>query len=843
MQLVSVNSEIYIQLSLSITSSTIKAMFRNYLTVALRNLQRNKILTVINVLGLAIGISASLVIFLMVRYDYSFDRFVPDSKRIYRIISDYSFQGSDGHSRGSQASLIDAVKKELTGIDLTVAFRYYSPDKQIVRRSGENKPVKFPAQKKIIFADASYFDMLPYRWLAGSRATALQKSGQVVLDETRAKLYFPNMPYDQIMGSSITYDDTVVAQVAGVVQDLDKQGNTDFTFKEFISLATILNSQGLRKQFHWDSWGSTTSDQQLFVRLAKGTSAAAINARLHALADEHLGDDERKNYYTWNYALQPLSDVHFNKYYGILDSPVSNKTMLYGLMAIAIFLLVLACINFINLATAQATVRAKEIGIRKTMGGSRMQLVFQFLSETFTVTLIATILSLLLLPLLLKAFADYMPRGFHFSIADPAVAIFLALLTIVVSLLAGIYPSIVLSSWNAAAVLKNQAHTNSRSTRKAWMRQTLTVSQFVIAQFFIMGTFLVSKQIRYMINADLGFRKEAVMSFFTPHSDTSAIRRQTLVNEVKKLPAVEMASLASDVANSGGWWTASIDFNDGKKQLHSKVELKAGDDNYLKLFHIPLIAGRELLPADTIREVVINEKYQRLLGFQKPEDVVGKTLLWDDKNMPIVGVMKDFHAHSLGNIIEPMAFIHSTVDSKAIVVALQAAAKDKWQQTIAQMEKSFKTIYPEAEFSYNFQDESIKDSYGAEQNMERLMEWATGLTIFISCLGLLGLVIYTTNQRTKEIGVRKVLGASVGNIVSILSKDFLTLVAIAFIIATPPAWWAIHEWLNNFAYRTIITWWMFPLSGITMIIIAIVTLSFQTIRAASANPVKSLRTE
>ncbi len=818
-------------------------MFKNYLTVAFRNLQRNKILSLINVLGLAIGISASLVIFLMVRYDYSFDRFVPDSKRVYRIISDYSEQGSDGHSRGTQAPLVDAVKKELTGIDLTVAFRYYSPDKQMVKRPGENKAVKFPAQKKIIFTDASYFDMLPYRWLAGSPAIALQKSGQVVLDETRAKLYFPNMPYDQIMGSSITYDDTVVAQVAGVVQDLDKQGNTDFTFKEFISLATILNSQGLRKHFYWDHWGSTTSDQQLFVRLAKGTNAAAVNTRLHALANKYLGDDERKNNFTWNYALQPLSDIHFNKHYGILDSPVSSKPMLYGLMAIATFLLVLACINFINLATAQATVRAKETGIRKTMGGSRTQLVFQFLSETFTVTIIASILSLLLLPLLLKAFGDYMPRGFHFSITDPMVAIFLVLLTLIVSLLAGIYPSLVLSSWNAAAVLKNQANTNSKSTRRAWMRQTLTVSQFVIAQFFIMGTFLVAKQIRYMINTDLGFRKEAIMSFSTPDHDTSAIRRQTLLNEVKKLPAVEMASLGSDVANSGGWWQSSIDYQDGKKELHTNVELKAGDDNYLKLFHIPIIAGRELLPADTIREVVINETYQRLLCYQKPTDAVGKNLSWDNKNVPIVGVMKDFHAHSLDNVINPMAFIHQTENTKRVVVALQSVAKDKWKETIAQMEKSFKNIYPEAEFSYEFQDESIKSSYGSEQNMEHLMEWATGLTIFISCLGLLGLVIYTTNQRTKEIGVRKVLGASVTNIVSILSKEFLALVAIAFIIATPLAWWAMHQWISNFAYRTIVSWWIFPVSGIAMIMIALVTLSFQTIRAASANPVKSLRTE
>jgi len=820
-----------------------QTMFRNYLTVAVRNLKRNKILSIINVLGLAIGISASLVIFLIVKYNYSFDHFEPNANRIHRVVSDYSEQGSEGHTRGTQAPLVDAVKKELTGIELTVAFRYYNPGRQTVKRNTENKSVKFPAQRKIIFADAAYFDMLPFKWLAGSPAVSLQKSGQVVLDESRAKLYFPNMSYDQIIGSTITYDDTVAAQVSGIVQDLDKQGNTDFSFKEFISLATILNSERLRKQFYWDDWGSTTSDQQLFVRLSKKTNPAVVNSNLHQLAEKHLGDDERKNNFTWNYALQPLNDVHFNSKYGILDNPVSNKPMLYGMIAIAIFLLALACINFINLSTAQATVRAKEIGIRKTMGGSRMQLVFQFLSETFTVTVFASILSLVLLPLLLKAFADYMPRGFHFSIADPSVTIFLIVLTFIVSLLAGTYPSLVLSSWNAAAVLKNQASTGTAKTRKAWMRQTLTVSQFVIAQFFIMGTFLVAKQIRYMLNTDLGFRKEAVMSFSTPDHDTSAIRRKTLLNEVKKLPAVEMASLGSDVANSGGWWHSSIDYKDGKKELHNNIEIKAGDDDYLKLFHIPLLAGRELLSADTIREVVINETYMRLLGFQNPNDVIGKTVFWDNKNVPIVGVMKNFHAHSLDNVIEPMAFIHLTEQTKTVVVALQPMAKDKWKETIAQMEKSFKNLYPEAEFNYNFQDESIIESYSSQENMEHLMEWATGLTIFISCLGLLGLVMYTTNQRTKEIGVRKVLGASITNIVSILSKDFLMLVGIAFAIATPLAWWATHSWLQNFAFQTSMSWWMFPLCGIAMLLIALITLSFQTFKAASANPVKSLRTE
>ena len=818
-------------------------MFRNYLITAFRNFSRHKIFSLINVLGLAIGISASLVIFLIVRYGYSFDRFEPGKNRIYRIVSDFREEGNEGHTRGTQGPLVEAVKKEIPGIELTVPFRYYSPGRQMVSRPGEPKPVKFLSQEKIIFADAAYFELLPYHWLAGSAASSMNSAGQVVLSETRAKTYFPSLPYEQMIGSRIIYDDSIIAQVAGVVQDLDKQGNSDFTFQEFISLPTLLDNPGLRKKFFWDEWGSTTSDQQLFVKLGNTVSVAQVNAKLRALADKYKGEDEKKNYYTWTYALQPLSDIHFNEYYGILNGPVASRSTLYGLMLIAGFLLLLACINFINLTTAQATARAKEIGVRKTMGGSRVQLMWQFLYETFVITAAASVLSLLLIPVLLKIFADFIPKELHFSITDPAVLIFFISLTIVVSLLAGIYPSLVLSSWNPIAVLKNQAHARTRQTRRSWMRQTLTVSQLVIAQFFIMSTLLVAKQIRFMLNKELGFRKEAIVSFETPRRDTAVLHRLTLLHEISKLPAVDMTSLGNDVINSGGWWTSRIDYKDGKKELQTSVELKAGDDNYLKLFHIPIIAGRDLLPADTIREVVINETYLHILGFQQPVEAIGKSVLWDNKQVPIVGVMKDFHAHSLQNTINPMAFIHSTNDYNDIVIALNTATKNEWSATIAQMGKLFKEIYPEAEFNCQFLDESIAQSYGREQNIEHLLVWATGLTIFISCLGMLGLVIYSTNQRTKEIGVRKVLGASVPHIVSLLSKDFIALIAIAFVVVTPIVWWVMHNWLEHFAFRTAISWWAFPLCGIGMMLVALVTLSYQTIRAASANPVKSLRTE
>ena len=539
-------------------SRKINGMLRNYLLVALRNFRQNKLFSLINVLGLAIGISASLIIFLLVRYDFSFDRFEPDGDRIYRVVSDYNFSGNEGHTRGTQTPLADAAKKELTGPDLVVSFRYYQAGKLTVptpaptdgaatTNPATTKPAKFKNPEHLIFADEAYFTLLPYQWLAGSPAFALTEPGRVVLSESRAKLYFPTLTYAGIIGQTIVYDDTISARVSGIVRDLDSQYHSDFNFSEFISLSTVLTNTGLRQQFHWDDWGSCTSDQQLYVRLGKGVKAASVEAQLKVLFDKYQGESTKKNHYTWLWRLQPLSDLHFNTDYANFHVDLASKPMLYGLMLVALFLLLLAGINFINLTTAQATQRAREIGIRKTLGSSRRQLIFQFLSETFLTTLIATGVSILMAPLLLNAFADYIPQGLAFWPLQPSIAVFLAVLVLLVSLLAGFYPAIVLSSSNALLALKNQAYAGTARTRGALVRQCLTVSQFVIAQFFIMGAFLVTKQVRFMADKNLGFEKEAILSFDTPRRDTSYLHRVYLLDQIKQLAGVRMATLGSDV--------------------------------------------------------------------------------------------------------------------------------------------------------------------------------------------------------------------------------------------------------------------------------------------------------
>jgi hypothetical protein len=820
-------------------------MFKNYIVVAIRNFRRNKVFSLINVLGLAIGVSTALVTWLIVQHGYSFDKFEKNGDRIFRIVSEYSFQeGNTGNTRGVPAPLAAAVEKELSGIDLTVSFRYYNAAKTAPQHTDTSKPALFKSQNSIIFTGAEYFSMLSYKWLAGSAQT-LKQRGRVVLNETRAKLYFPGMAYADLLGRRIVYDDTLVTQVSGVVEDFDKQGNTDFNFKEFISLPTVLENHSLRDKFYWDQWGSTTSDQQLYVRLAAGSTAAATETRLKTIFNKYKGEDAKKNNYSWAYLLQPLREIHFDGRYGNFNTQMANKNTLYGLIFAAAFLLLLGSINFINLTTAQAVQRAKEIGIRKAMGSSRKQLIMQFLSETFVVTLAATLLSVLITPLLLKTFGDFIPEGLHFSIQSPSVIFFLGTEVLAVTILAGFYPAIVLSSSAPIQVLKNQSYSGRGSNRRTWVRQSLTVSQFIIAQFFIMGTLLVSKQIHFMLNKDLGFNKEAILSFNTPDADTSVMHRHYMLERFKKIPGVQLASLGSDVPTSFGWWTSTLKYMAGTKEIQTIVEIKATDTDYLKIYHIPLLAGRDLLSSDTVKEVLINETCLQALGCKTPAEAIGKTVNWDDKIIPITGVIKDFHAHSMSFKIAPMIFCRFAQQSHTMMIALNPSDKQKntWKTAISGVEKTFKEAYPDEAFSYQFLDESVAQSYSNEQHIAGLLQWTTALTIFISCLGLLGLVIYITNQRTKEIGVRKVLGASIAHIVTILSKDFIKLVAIAFIIVTPVSWWAINTWLQNFVFRTSISWWVFPASGIAMMIVALITLGVQVIRAAMANPVKSLRTE
>jgi putative ABC transport system permease protein len=817
-------------------------MLKNYFTTAWRNLRRNKIFSFINIFGLSIGISASLIIFLLVQYDFSFDKFEKDGSRIYRVVIDSKNQGETNHSNSLPEPMAAAIKKEIPGVDIVAPFHTLDETRVTIPYPEPNNPVVLRKQKDLAITDANYFNIIGYTWLAGSPATALGQPYQLVLTEKNARLYFGETKYGDIIGKTITLDDTVRTTVSGIVKDLP--GNTDFYFGAFLSMPTFYTSR--MKPESVGKWDWSNSADQLFVKLAPRATTASIDPQLTKIMVRNSKPDPR-DHSTYTVRLQPLSDLHFNLDYGVFDqSRQAHKPTLYGLLAVAAFLLLLACINFINLTTAQASQRAKEIGIRKTMGGHRSQLTLQFLSETFVLTLMATILSLALTPFLLKVFADFIPADFHFNLLrQPGVIIFLLVLVLIVTVLSGMYPALVLSAFKPVLVLKNQAYANTGRTRSAWLRKSLTVSQFVIAQVFIIGTVLVARQISFALNKDLGFKKDAIVFFRVDYHHTAQIKKPLLLDKLKSIPGVALVSNSSNPPSSNSMWTSTMTFNDGKKDIDQNVQVKLADSNYFRMYGFRLLAGNSPMQSDTTNAVVINETYLHILGYQDPQKILGKQITKFNGNPHIVGVVADFHPRSLREPIKPLVIANGIKSANTYNIALQPRNADgsNWPVTLAAIEKAFRSTYPNDDYEYQFVDDSIAKFYTAEKNISRLLLWATGLTIVISCLGLLGLVIYITNQRTKEIGIRKIVGASVAQIIVLLSSDFLKLVVWAFAIAVPLAWWGAHSWLNNFAYKTTLDWWLFLAGGVAMGGIALLTLLMWTFRAAVANPADSLRSE
>jgi ABC-type antimicrobial peptide transport system permease subunit len=808
-------------------------MVKNYFITAFRNFWRAKIFSLINIAGLAIGISASLVIYLIVSYDFGFDKFEKDRDRIYRVVSNMHFPDQDFKNSGVPMPLPEAVTKSLTGIETSASF-YLTGDAKVGIQTAGEKREEFKKQPHIVFADNNYFKLIDYAWLAGDPAKSLSEPFTVVLTESRAKTYFGNPA--KAMGKVVVYNDSIRTTVTGVVKDLDK--TTDFTFKEFISYSTIQNS-GLKANFGWGEWGSLNSASQFFIKLQPGVQPSLLQKQINDVRKRN----EKNAYLKTEHGLQPFSDIHFNQDYDNFDQRLAHKPTLYGLLVVAAILLLLGCINFINLTTANSAQRAKEIGIRKTLGSSRRQLVFQFLSETFLLTILATILSILIVPVLLKTFSGFIPPELTTDAArQPHFILFSILLIFAVTVFAGFYPSLILSGYQPISVLKNVAVHNASKTRRTWLRQSLTLTQFIVAQAFIMATFVVGNQIHYTFSKDLGFKKDGILTIETPWNLQNNSKAKILLQKLQAIPEIQQAVLAGATPASSGVSMQTMKYNNGKKEIETTVETKYADSAYFRLYKMNLVAGRYLLPSDSTTEYLINENYARFLGFSNPADAVGKRL--GDKSIPIVGVLHDFYSRSLHEAIKPLLFTAVTPNYSRLHVLLKPDVNgDTWKTAIAKMEAEWKQLYPGEDFNYEFFDDSIAKFYKSEQNTSSLLQWATGLAIFISCLGLLGLVIYTTNQRRKEIGVRKVLGATVVQIVSLLSKDFVKLVLLAFVVAAPLTWWAMNKWLEDFAYRISISWWVFIISGLLMAVIALLTLSVQTIKTALANPVKSLRTE
>lgn len=818
-------------------------MIKNYFKTALRSLLKHKVFALINIVGLAIGISAAMVIYLVVQYDFSFDKFQPDGDRIYRVVCDMSFQGQQSYNSGVQGVLGPVVQKEVSGLEVAAPFYSYGYEVKvnIPQAEGNSKIVR--NQNTVILTDGTYFDLLNFKWLAGSRRQAFKEPYRVVITSKQAKVYFPGIAYANILGKQLVYEDTLKTTVSGVVEDLKQ--STDFNFHDFISLATADADKSLIPDYSKYNWNGTSSSNQLFIKTNRNTPAAAIKKQLDALYKKnHEGAFNKTE--TFEYKLQPLNDLHFDKHYDNFYQRQANKTVLYSLLGIAGFLLLLGCINFINLTTAQSVQRAKEIGVRKAIGGTRHQLISQFLTETFILTLIAALVSAVLTYYLLQLFSDFIPEGVNYRMMFTAqMLMFVAFLIAVITLTSGLYPAIILSSYKTIQVIKGQ---NLSGTNKGqYLRKTLTVTQFIIAQIFVMGTLLVSSQIKYVLNKDLGFSKDAILSTSLPYKLLGSNKQQIFVNKLKEISQISQVSLSSATPYSGGTRSTIITYKDGKKELQNEVNLKYADENYMPMYKFRMLAGRPLQAHDTSGAFVINQTYVKALGFKNDQSAIGKIVNMNGKNTPIIGVVQDFHQRSLRSSIKPVIILASNDPwyNGIVQIALkpQHGSSLPWNRAIKQIGKAWKEVYPDFDFEYSFVDDDIALSYKNEQNTAHLLNWATGLSILISCLGLLGLAIHSTNQRTKEIGVRKVLGATISQIVTLLSVDFVKLIVVAFIVSLPIAWYAMHQWLQNFAYHTTVSAWIFVLAIGSTLVLALLTISMQTIRSAMANPVKSLRSE
>lgn len=802
-------------------------MLKNFLLVSFRSIWRNKAFSAINIMGLVVGISAALMVYLVVRHERGFDKFEKDGDRIYRVVTNIDFNGTIIKNEGVCVPLAGVIREQMPAVETVAPFFRNDITNRIAAGGKE-----FKNGYDIIYADKNYFSLIPHQWLSGSPQTALQQPFAVVLTATRAADYFPGMSPAAVLGKEIIYDDTIHTTVSGVVADLLQP--TDFQNKEFISLAT-LQGGGLREMYALDEWNNTNASSQLLIKLTAAGSAPLVTTQLAKLKEAGKVEDNTKN----EFKLQPLADIHFNRSYGAEGTPAA-VTRLYALSGVALLLLLLAGINFINLTTAQAARRARETGIRKSLGSSFPQLLTQFLSETFLLTMLACILSVLLVPMLMIAFRSFLPEALTASaLYHWQTGVFLVGLCLLITLLAGIYPALVLARFQPVVVLKTSLPSTGG---KVWLRKTLTVSQFVVAQCFIIATFIVSKQIHYSLSLDPGFRKDAVVLVKMPQHELNAHQRNTLQVKLAAIPEVEMVSQGGVAPLINGFVSSTFRVQQGDKEIAQNIELRYGDSAYTRLYDLKFVAGRNLRTSDTVAEWVLNEKAVTALGFRSPQDAIGVELL----HHPVVGVVKNFATSSTRKGIPALAISSSGLRiHNNMHVLLRSSGENGivWQQALEKMEKAWNEVYPRETFKYDFLDKNIAKLYDEEQRTAQLLNWCAGLAFFISALGLLGLVIFTTNQRTREIGIRKILGATVWQMVALLTTDFMKLVGIAFVLAIPLSWWAMQHWLSSYVYRTSMSWWVFAIGGGLMAILALATMSIKTIRAAWSNPVNALKSE
>jgi len=798
-------------------------MFKNYFKIAWRNLLHNKIFSVIKILGLSIGLTVCMLIFLYTKDEISYDQFHENKAQLYRIIQTWQFGKDPAQTIGITNAVVgESFAKEIPEVQ------------QYVRINGVAVTVKKNNDvftEKPLFVDDNFFSLFTFPLKEGNKRTALKDLHSVVLSNDMAKKYFG------------TTD--VTGKVMQIKLDTAFENFTITAVAENSPQNSTLKADMLIPYKYYDTYNSNKGwfggSLNTFLLLSPEANIKTVEGKMQTLFDKNTKDQLAKAKQEQGVAvkiklgLQPLTDIHLSTQAGPDNGMAdgSNPAYSYILTCIAVFILIIACINFINLAVAQSLKRSKEIGIRKVVGSTRKQLIKQFLIESFLVSLIAFTIAIFLTILILPFFNELANKKLSLSyLSDGYLYAGYFLLLLVTSFIAGFYPSLVLSAFQPVKVL----YSRQKLMGKNYLTKALIVLQFALAIFLIIGAIAVNTQLNFLLHTDLGYDSKNLVRIDIPISRSS-----------EKLPAIFKNELAnksniiSVAARNGGRNISGAKAN-GKNIM---IENNKIDDKFLPTFKIPIIAGRNFsadYPSDTMHSVIVNESFVKEAGWNI-HNTVGKTISYGDVNRPvtIVGVIKDYHFISLKEKITPELFsMDSSFDYGQIWVKINPA---NIPQTLALLQNTYKKLVPYFPYTYQFMDEINAKNYETETKWKQIISIASALFIFISCIGLLGLVILSIEQRTKEIGIRKVLGAAVSRIIMLVSKEFIILIAIAFVVAVPVGYYAINKWLQDFAYRINIGWWMFALAGLLVIAVALLTISFQAIKAAIANPVKCLRTE
>ena len=808
-------------------------MVKNYFKIAWRNLLKNKAFSFINIMGLSIGITVCFVIMLYVQDELSYDRFNVKADRIYRIAFKATINGGKINESNVMPPVAGALQRDFPEVEEATRLNQAGKPKITYK----NRSFK---DDRVALADSNFFSVFTIPFIKGDAKTALIEPNSIVITKDAARKYFGN---EEPLGKLLTVNDgsNTLCKVTGVINKIP--ANSHFHFDMFVAMSSLPYA----KDPTWMASGMFT-----YIVLKKGYDYKKLEAKFPAMVEKYMGpqiqqamglslSQFRSKGNDLGFVLQPLTKIHLANYPSNYEmEPGGDMSYVYIFGAVAVFMLLIACINFINLSTASASKRAKEVGVRKVMGSGKLQLVKQFLLESLLITFIALLLAAVLIQITLPVFNSLSGKSLvaGFSIARVGSILLLGLL---VSILAGTYPAFYLSSFKPIATLKGKL---SAGTKSYGLRSSLVVFQFFISVSLITGTIIVYQQMKYIRNKKLGYDKERLLVINNSYQlgNNEKVLRDELLRD-SRVANVTISSYRpagySDNNNALG-------YPEGKENELTKSLEYGVDERYIPALGIEMAAGRNFSPQFSTDSfaMIMNESAVKAFGFKNDNDALGKRIVRQNSvrgtNVPftIVGIVKDFHFKSLHEAISPLLMVLNPGSGLIIktkskdVAGLLATIKERW-----------KSFGPEDPMDYGFLDDMYNKTYAAEQKTGTILNISALLTILVACLGLFGLATYTAEQRSKEIGIRKVLGASVSQVTTMLSKEFVKLVLISCVVAFPLSWWVMYKWLQDFAYRINISWWMFVVAGIIALLIALITVSFKAIKAALANPVKSLRTE